>query len=150
MECGRERHRHGRIPREDGWLRRCGDAGAVSAQIIAADGYLEFRATETSSLRIVGLGKRAMGTPATPVKFAFALQPGGIAEVRENGVYRAETPFASGDLFRITIAGLAVTYTKNGARIHESALSAPQPLRVRATLYSAASTVTDAVVSSPR
>lgn len=127
----------------------CADAGAISTQVIAADGYVEFRATETSSLRIVGLGRRVTGTPATPVKFAFTLQPGGIAEVRENGVYRAETPFASGDVFRITIAGQAVVYTKNGSLIHESALGAPQALRVRATLYSTASTVTDAVVSIP-
>jgi hypothetical protein len=128
----------------------CADAGAISAQTIAAAGYVEFRATETSSLRIVGLGKSATGTPATPVKFAFTLQPGGIAEVRENGVYRAETPFASGDIFRITVAGLAVIYTKNGALIYERTLAAPQTLRVRATLYSAAATVTGAVVSMPR
>jgi len=43
-----------------------------------------------------------------------------------------------------------VIYTKNGARIYERALAAPQALRVRASLYSAGATVTDAVVSIPR
>ena len=47
-------------------------------------------------------------------------------------------------------AGLVVIYTKNGARIYERALAAPQALRVRASLYSAGATVTDAVVSIPR
>jgi hypothetical protein len=128
----------------------CADAGAISAQTIAADGYVEFSATETRSLRIVGLGKTVTGTPATPIKFAFALRPGGIAEVRENGIYRVEAPFVAGDIFRITVAGLVVTYTKNGARIYERALGAPQALRVRASLYSAGATVTDAVLSIPR
>ena len=120
----------------------CADARALSTQTIVADGYLEFRASETSSLRLVGLGKMAIGTPTTPVKYAFLLKPGGVAEVQELGAYRAATTFASGDLFRITIAGPAVLYTKNGVLIHESALAAPSPLRVRASLYSKPSTIT--------
>ena len=40
----------------------CADAGAVSAQTIATDGYFEFRATEASSLRLVGLGNSGAGT----------------------------------------------------------------------------------------
>jgi len=127
----------------------CADGGALSAQTIVADGYLEFRATETSSLRLVGLGKVATGTPATPVKYAFLLKPGGLAEVQELGAYRAATTFASGDILRITIAGTAVRYTKNGALIHESALGAPSPLRARASLYSTASTITSAWISIP-
>jgi len=127
----------------------CADAGAISAQIIVADGYMEFRATDTSSLTLVGLGKSATGTPATPIKFGFLLKPGGLAEVQESGVYRAATTFASGDVFRVTIAGAAVVYTKNHVLIHESALGAPTELRVRASLYSTASTIGGARVSIP-
>ena len=105
----------------------CADARALSAQTIVADGYLEFRASETSSLRLVGLGKIATGTPTTPVKYGFLLKPGGLAEVQELGAYRAATTFASGDLFRITIAGTAVLYTKNGVLIHRGC-----PRRARA------------------
>ena len=68
---------------------------------------------------------------------------------RSSGAYRAATTFASGDVFRITIAGPAVVYTKNGALIHQSALAAPRPLRVRASLYSTPSTVTGAAISIP-
>jgi hypothetical protein len=127
----------------------CADAGAVSAQTIAADGYFEFRATETSSLRLVGLGKSGTGTVTTPVKFGFLLKPGGIAEVREKDAYRAETTFASGDVFRITIAGADIIYTKNSTLIYQGVQNAPNPLRVRASLYSTPSTIAGAVVSIP-
>ena len=110
----------------------CADAGALSAQTIVADGYLEFRASETSSLGSSASARLRSGTPTTPVKYAFLLKPGGIAEVQELGVYRAATTFASGDLFRITIAGRRSVYTKNGVLIHQGALGAPSPLRVRA------------------
>ena len=69
--------------------------------------------------------------------------------MQELGAYRAATTFASGDLFRITIAGTAVRYTKNGVLIHEGALGAPTPLRVRASLYSTASTIAGARISVP-
>ena len=127
----------------------CADAGAVSTQIIAADGYFEFRATETSSLRLVGLGNSGAGTVTTPVKFGFLLKPGGIAEVSEKGVYRAETTFASGDIFRITIAGADIVYTKNSALIYQGVQNVLNPLRVRAALYSIPSTIAGAVVSIP-
>jgi hypothetical protein len=127
----------------------CADAGAVSAQTIAADGFVEFRATETSSLRLVGLGNSGTGTVTTPVKFGFLLKPGGIAEVREKDAYRAQTTFASGDVFRITIAGADIVYTKNGALIYKGVQNVPTPLRVRVSLYSTPSTIRAAVVSLP-
>ena len=91
------------------------------------DGYFEFRATETSSLRLVGLGKSGTGTVATPVKFGFLLKPGGIAEVREKGAYRAETTSASGDVFRITIAGAA----SSTRRTAPSSTEVPKARRIR-------------------
>jgi hypothetical protein len=127
----------------------CADAGAVSEQTIVADGYFEFRATETSSLRLVGLGNSGTGTVATPVKFGFLLRPGGVAEVHEKGAYRAETTFASGDVFRITIAGADIVYTKNSALIYQGLRGVTTTLRVRASLYSTPSTIMGAVVSIP-
>jgi hypothetical protein len=127
----------------------CADAGAVSEQTIVADGYFEFRATETSSLRLVGLGNSGTGTVATSVKFGFLLRPGGVAEVHEKGAYRAETTFASGDVFRITIAGADIVYTKNSALIYQGLRGVTTTLRVRASLYSTLSTIMGAVVSIP-
>lgn len=126
----------------------CPDAGAVSSQTVSSDGYAEFRVSETSSLRIVGLDKKEDAASAAPVKFGIVLQPGGIAEVREKGQYRAETPFSSGDTFRISVSGGVVRYTKNGATIYESGLTPGGTMRVRASLYSTSSTITGAVVSS--
>ena len=139
----------GRTLSKTGGCDGCADTRAISAQMIVADGYAEFRASETSSLRLVGLGKSPTGTPATPIKFAFLLKPGGLAEVQESGAYRAKTTFASGDRFRITLAGPAVLYTKNGVLIHQSDRGAETTLRVRASLYSTSSTITGAVISIP-
>jgi hypothetical protein len=132
-----------------GGCNECADAGAITAQTIPADGYFEFRATETSSRRLVGLGKSGAGTVATPITFGFLLKPGGIAEVHETGAYRARTTFASGDVFRITIAGADIFYTKNSALIYRGVLGLPRTLRGRASLYSTPSTITAAVVSIP-
>jgi hypothetical protein len=132
-----------------GGCNGCADAGALSVQTIAAEGYFEFRATETSSLRLVGLGKSGPGTVDTPITFGVLLKPGGIAEVHETGAYRAQTTYASGDVFRITIAGADIVYTKNGALIYRGVRGVPKTLRVRASLYSTPSTITAAVVSIP-
>ena len=45
--------------------------------------------------------------------FSIRLQ-GTTAEVREGGVYKSETSFATGDVIRITVGGGVVTYSRNG------------------------------------
>ena len=135
----------GKVLSKAGGCNGCTDAGALSAQTIVADGYFEFRASETSSLRLVGLGKRATrdGRQHRSSSASYS-SLGVIVEVQEMGASRFETTFAPGDLFRITIAGAAVLYTQNSILIHQGALVAPSPLRVRASLYSTASTITGA------
>src|SRR5205823_13964344 len=91
----------------------CPDSGAVSRQRIAGDGYVEFTASEKGKLRVIGLTPTNFGTQAQTIPFAFALQPGGIAEIRESGVYRAETAFVPGDVLRIAVKSHVVKYFKN-------------------------------------
>jgi hypothetical protein len=119
----------------------CSDAGAVSKQVLPANGYVQFAASETSSLRYLGLAADTTVTPSGSIPFAFALQPGGVAEIRERGVYRADTSFAPGDVLRISVLQGIVTYAKNGAVIYQSALSPPSALRVHASLLSQSATV---------
>jgi hypothetical protein len=110
----------------------CGDAGAVSAQSInQTGGYLEFSATETGSLRYIGLGPSTMVPSELP--FAVRLQ-GTTAEVRERGVYKSEISFTAGDVFRISIESGQVNYSKNGA-VFFASTGAALPLVVDVVLF---------------
>src|SRR5262249_55522284 len=87
------------------------DSGAGSLQKIVSSGYVEFTASETGLLRAIGLGE----TPTDPANMLFSVRlQGTTAEVRETGVYKSETPFATGDVIRITVAAGLATYSRNG------------------------------------
>jgi Bacterial Ig domain len=128
----------------------CADSGGASQQTIQGKGSLELTASETTSLRFIGLGTATTGQQATGIRFAFNLRPGGIAEIREHATYRADTRFVTGDVLRISVDNGVVTYRKNGALIYTSKLSVPtQPMRALASLYTKPSTVTQVTIASP-
>ena len=127
----------------------CADAGASSVETIGAIGdYVEFTASESSTLRYVGLNRSDRGTGSS-MRFAIRLESG-HAEVFENGTYRTDTTFNAGDAFRIRIGlGGVVKYFRNGTLFYKSAQSSVDPslpLLVDASLQSAAATITNAVV----
>jgi hypothetical protein len=96
----------------------CPDASAVSEQELTS-GALEFVASDSGSLRFVGLGSGGIGTGAGDINFAIRLQ-NGVAEVRESGAYKTEVAFNAGDTFRISIEGGTVHYAKNGGVFYTS------------------------------
>jgi len=106
----------------------CPDGTAVSNQQVSGSGVLQFSTDDSSSLRFVGLGSGGMGTTPGDVNFAIRLQ-GGVAEIRESGVYKSETRFAAGDSFTIAVNNGAVTYAKNGSVFYTSANTATTALR---------------------
>ena len=119
----------------------CPDAGGMSAQQLTADGAVQFTASETDSLRFLGLTSGSATVDPTVFAYAIRLQ-GGVAEVREYGTYRTETTFTTGDVFRIMVAGGVVTYQKNGATFYSGAASTAFPLAVNATLFNMGATLT--------
>jgi hypothetical protein len=123
----------------------CPDASAVSEQQIAT-GALEFIASESGSLRFVGLGSGGIGTGAGDINFAIRLQ-GGVAEVRESGAYKTETGFAAGDTFRISIEGGVVRYAKNGSVFYTSGSNASFGVRVHAVFFDMNAAVGNVVMS---
>lgn len=124
----------------------CDDAGAVSDQTISSgDGYFEFTASETGNLRYAGLSHGNSGTGLTDIDFAISLTAGN-AEVRENGVYQADTPFATGDTLRVAVVGGAVEYSKNGVVFYTSSATPSYPLLADTSLLDLGSTITDAVL----
>ena len=59
---------------------------------------------------------------------------GTFAEVREGGTYKADTPFATGDVFRVAVQSGVVRYSKNGTVFYTSQLAPAYPLVLAAAL----------------
>jgi len=136
--------------KKTGGCAGCADAGGVSKQQLYKAGYTEFVADSTTTLRYLGLGKSSVVVPAGSMRYAWALQPGGVAEVRESGTYRAETPYAAGDVLRISVADGIVTYLKNGTPVYTSTRVVNGWMHVLATLYSAQATVSKVGIAKPK
>ena len=125
----------------------CNDAGAVSLQQIASgDGYAEFTATDATTLRLAGLTHAFTVSNPSTIDFGIRLQTG-IAEVREAGVFRTDTPFVAGDVFRIAVQSGVVRYSKNGALLYTSAVAPTYPLFFAAALSNLNATIGNAVLA---
>src|SRR5438552_3072215 len=126
----------------------CADAGAVSQQqIISGDGYLEFTASETSSVRLIGWRSGRPGANRNEIQFAIRLRSGGVAQVRELGLTRTTTTYVRGDVFRIAVVAGTVRYYKNGRLLYISGLAPAYPLTVGTALISRGATVTNVIIS---
>jgi len=124
------------------------DAGGRSQQsLLGGDGYVEFTVTEANKLRFCGFTHSVSGTDYTAINFAIKLTTFGVAEVREGNVYRAETPYAVGDVFRVSVTGGVVKYSKNGVVFYTSGLAPAYPLVVDASLLTMSSTINNAMIS---
>jgi hypothetical protein len=124
----------------------CADAGAVSAQQISTgDGYVEF-AGAGDGLRFIGLSNGNNSTDPSEIKFALRLQ-GNTAEVRENGGYRSEVSFSSGDTLRVAVSGGNVEYSKNGSVFYSSGARASYPLLVDTSLFDGNASINNVVIS---
>jgi len=126
----------------------CQDAGATSQQQIAlGDGYVEFTASETTTQRLIGLSHNNVDTTTADIDFAIQLWADGGIDIRENGVYRTQGTYATGDVFRIAVESGIVKYYKNGALLYTSALAPSYPLLVDASLLGFNGTINNAVIA---
>ncbi|MBZ5559207.1 MAG: hypothetical protein LAO77_18195 [Acidobacteriia bacterium] len=122
----------------------CQDAGAVSTQTIASgDGDMEFTYSELTSERAIGLSNGNTDTSIGDIDFGLLMWPGGEVDVREGGVYRADTTAATGDTFRVSVTSGKVTYAKNGTVFYQSAGAPVYPLLVDTSLLGMSSTITN-------
>ncbi|MGH8321812.1 MAG: LamG-like jellyroll fold domain-containing protein, partial [Gammaproteobacteria bacterium] len=125
----------------------CEDAGAVSQQQISGNGYLQFTASETNTLRAAGLAPVGAAETLASMPFAIRLQSG-IAGIREYGVYQADVRFVTGDVFRIAVQSGVVRYYKNGTLFYTSRQTPSFPLEVDVALFNMGSTISNAVIST--
>jgi hypothetical protein len=131
---------------KSGGCSGCPDAGASSAQqITSGDGGVQFKVTDASTLRFVGLTAGAASHNPSEIQFALRLQ-GGVAEVRESGAYRSDVRFSSGDIFGIYVVGGTIQYAKNGAVFYSSQAPARYPLTIDTSFYDANAVIHDAMI----
>ncbi|MFP5264405.1 MAG: PQQ-binding-like beta-propeller repeat protein [Blastocatellia bacterium] len=125
------------------------DAGARSLQsITAGDAYVEFTAAEANKTLFCGLAHEAIGTDYSEIDFAIKLTSFGVAEVRENNAYKAESPYGSGDVFRISDEAGVVRYYKNDTLFYTSAKRPAYPLVVDVTLLMLGARIENAVIGA--
>ena len=70
----------------------------------------------------------------------------GIAEVRESGLWKADTPYVSGDRFRIAVESGVVRYYKNAVPFYTSLRAPSYPLVANASIFQLAGTIRDATL----
>lgn len=121
------------------------DAGASSVQALTRTGYVEFVATESTTVRSVGLSNGDTGPSASEIAFAFRLDDRGVASIQEHGIQVGKSVgYDAGDVFRIDVdcSGI-VSYFKNGQVLYRSLSNASFPLVVDAALVTAGATVSN-------
>jgi hypothetical protein len=88
------------------------NSGAVSAESITGDGFIEFTADRTDKMRAIGLDNYNGAHTFHDLDFGIVLRQNGIAEVWEGGKYITDTPYSAGTRFRIGVDGGVVKYYK--------------------------------------
>lgn len=106
----------------------CADAGAISALSITQD-KASFNFSTDASGPLVSAGLTGLQTlpGGSGLDFSIRLQQG-IAEIRERGVYRADTRFVAGDRFSISVDNGKILYARNGTVFYTSTTTAQYPL----------------------
>jgi hypothetical protein len=133
-------------PTGSGW-----NAGAVSTQTLAGDGYAEYQVSSLSAYVMFGLGTGDTDQGFADIEHAIYTYPGtGSLYIYEGGVYRAGGgAYAVGDKLRVAVEGGLVKYRKNGVLVYSSTVPPTYPLNVDTSLYSAAAAILDATVGVP-
>jgi hypothetical protein len=122
------------------------DAGAVSVETLAADGYVEFTVGAVGDRLAAGLSNGDGGQSFADIDFAIRLGAGGAVQVVESGILRGSFgSFAPGDRFRVEADNGLVTYSRSGeAPFYTSTVGpAVPPLEVDTAFYTPGATLSD-------
>ena len=120
------------------------NAGAASSASLEGDGFVEFTAIETDTLRMCGLGHDDTTHDDTDIDFAIQLTEAGEVKVYESGTLRGTYgTYLSGDRFRVELQLGGVKYRKNGVVFYTSTVSPTYPLAVDTSLYTPGATLSE-------
>jgi hypothetical protein len=126
-----------------------GNAGASSLQWLpAGEGYVEFRASEGTTSRMLGLSSADLDQGWRSLDHAFYLRADQRLQVYERGVYRGYFgTYFPGDVLRVGVESGVVTYRRNGSVIYTSPWSPAYPLVVDSSLHTAGATLVEVVIA---
>jgi hypothetical protein len=131
-----------------------GAAGDTDFTIDERDGYVEFTADVTTTLRALGftLGKSLPDTNINDgdIFFAVYLKPGGVLEVKEGGAGGAvkfTTSYAEGDRIRIAVTGGVVQYFSQGLLFYTSDTPFTYPMHISASIFTNGGKITNVVTT---
>src|SRR6185503_21110705 len=114
--------------------------------IAASNGYVQFTAGPTSTLRVAGLTSSFSVNNPNSISFGLRLQ-GGVAEVREAGVYRTDVAFAAGDVFRINVQAGVVSYARNGTVFYTSRVASSSGLALAVSIANTSGGIGNALLA---
>lgn len=106
------------------------DAGAVSVQTIAGDGYVEATASIASLARGIGFSTTDTNQNYTSIGFMWLMDGVTALYAVESGVIKYTGTYAVNDVLRVVRTGTTVTYLKNGAVMYTSLASSTGSLMV--------------------
>ena len=121
-------------------------AGASSVETLTSDGFVEFTASEATTLRMAGLGNGDASAHFSDIEYGIRLKANGVVGIYENGVERVLNAgtYLPGDTFRVTVSGGVVTYRMNGGPpLYTSQVAPTFPLRVDTSLHTPGATITN-------
>jgi hypothetical protein len=124
------------------------NAGAVSVETLAGDGYLQFTTAEATTTKMAGLGNGDSNQGFSDIEFAIRLKASGGVAVYESGALRGSFgTYAAGDLFRVIVEDGVVSYQKNGVTFYTSSVAPSFPLLCDTSLLTDGATIRDVALT---
>jgi hypothetical protein len=121
------------------------NAGSVSLNSIATEGYLRFTALETNRRRMIGLNNEDQNVGFADIDYAVYLQSNGSIQIYESGSNLGNFGnYSSGDVFEIRVFNSEVRYFQNDEILYISNKVPDLPLYVDVSVRDVGATVTGA------
>ncbi|MGB7924537.1 MAG: hypothetical protein WCF57_14950 [Pyrinomonadaceae bacterium] len=131
------------------------NAGAISAQTLSGNGYVEFSTDSATTNKMAGLNSNHVGQNYTEIDYTIGLGATGNVRIYENNTSITNTAtgtfffgtYVAGDVFRVAVESGVVKYYKNGTVLYTSTVSPSYPLVVDTSLNTPGATITNATLS---
>jgi hypothetical protein len=125
------------------------NGGAASWNTVSNNGYLEFTATETNTLRMIGLSSSNVNSNFNTIQYAIYLRNDGQVEVYESGSGRGVFgAYTANTIFRIAVDFNVVRYFRNGVLFYTSNVLPTLPLLADVSINSVNGTVSNAIIGN--
>ena len=115
---------------------------------MSGDGGVEFTATETTTLRMLGLSNGDTDRNYTDIDFAIVPHYNGSVMVYQKGnqIGTSYGSYVVGDRLRVAVEGGVVKYRRNGTLLYTSSQPIVYPLLVDTSFFSPATAMTEIVL----